>query len=162
MLLGALCEANLEGYSWFVENVSPFLSCKTEIVGKGFEMYKDQWDNTKVSVRGYVENLDVIYANASCVAIPLFSGAGMKVKTVEALMYGKTIFGTMEAFSGFEKNCGYLCVDASDFITGINHYISESKSKFNKTARKIYEEHYSLECGKKKFEDLVNTIVNRY
>ena len=155
LLLGAFCEANLEGYQWFVDNVSPYLSCKTVIAGKGFEAYKGRWESENVSVLGYVENLNVIYSDASCVAIPLFSGAGMKVKTVEALMFGKTIFGTDEAYSGFEKNCGYLCNDAGEFIEKINNYISQGRPKYNEKARKIYEDFYSMESGKKDFEKIL-------
>lgn len=161
LLLGALCEANLEGYQWFVENVSPFLSCKTEIAGKGFEAYREKWESKNVSVLGYVENLNDIYSDASCVAIPLFSGAGMKVKTVEALMFGKTIFGTDEAYSGFEKNCGYLCNNAEEFIEKINNYISQGESKCNEKARKIYEDFYSVESGKKNFEKVFNDLKDQ-
>ena len=161
LLLGALCEANLEGYQWFVENVSPFLSCKTEIAGKGFEAYREKWESKNVSVLGYVENLNDIYSDASCVAIPLFSGAGMKVKTVEALMFGKTIFGTDEAYSGFEKNCGYLCNNAEEFIEKINNYISQGESKYNEKARKIYEDFYSVESGKKNFEKVFNDLKDQ-
>lgn len=34
--------------------------------------------------------------------MPIFSGSGMKVKTAEALMYGKFLIGTKEAFEGYE------------------------------------------------------------
>ncbi len=33
---------------------------------------------------------------------PIFVGGGMKVKTCEALMYGKNIIGTSESFEGYD------------------------------------------------------------
>ena len=53
------------------------------------------------------------------VIMPIFMGGGMKVKTAEALMNGKTIFGSKEAFEGYdlEDISGlYLCEDKDAFI----------------------------------------------
>lgn len=40
--------------------------------------------------------------NADFLIAPIFEGSGMKLKTAEALMYGKTVFGTTEAFEGYD------------------------------------------------------------
>ena len=76
-------------------------------------------------------------------------------------MFGKTIFGTDEAYSGFEKNCGYLCNNAEEFIEKINNYISQGESKYNEKARKIYEDFYSVESGKKNFEKVFNDLKDQ-
>jgi len=36
------------------------------------------------------------------VILPIISGSGMKTKTAEALMYGKSIIGIKEAFEGYK------------------------------------------------------------
>ena len=147
LLLGSVCTANLDGYRWFAKNVSPYLNCKTVIAGKGFENYKSELSSDKVEIVGYVQDLERRYADSACVAIPLFLGGGMKVKTVEALMFGKTVFGTSEAFSGFKYDmdgCSCICNTADEFIEGINRYINSCKPWFNEKSRKIYEEKYSL------------------
>ncbi len=102
LLLGPLVTANEETFTWFRENVSPHIKCQTIIAGKEFEKYKEEWSNENVKVIGYVEDLAKLYRNACCAAIPLFSGEGMKIKTGEALMYGKYIFGTDEDFVGYD------------------------------------------------------------
>ncbi len=154
LLLGSAGPANIEGYGWFVKNVSPFLKCKTIIAGDGFEAFKKQWQNDKVIVKGFVENLEQEYDRATCVVIPLFSGGGMKVKTVEALMFGKTIFGTKEAFSGFnfeEFGVAYQCNSVQDFIRDINRFLDQKPNSYNDKSRKLYEEKYSIDSATKLF-----------
>lgn len=159
LLLGAVCEANVEGYGWFVNNVAPKLNCKTVVAGKGFEKYKEMWESETITVKGYVENLSDEYAKASCVAIPLFSGGGMKVKTVEALMFGKTIFGTNEAFSGFDfdlKDVAYRCNNEIEFVDSINTYLSKKGySSFNLKARQVYKDKYSIDSAIGKFSQMI-------
>ena len=161
LLLGAMCEANTEGYQWFINQVSPYIHCKTVIAGKGYEKFRQLWENEKVKVKGFVDNLPEIYERASLVAIPLWSGGGMKVKTVEALMYGKTIFGTDEAFSGFDANLqevGVLCNSDTEFIDKINTYLSEDRDRFNEKARQIYLSNYSIHSTDRLFDQVMKDL----
>lgn len=153
LLLGPLGTANEEAFGWFVREVSPYINCKTVVAGKGFEIHQDDWATDKVVIKGFVEDLNELYGMASCVAIPLFSGGGMKIKTVEALMHGKYIFGTDEAFVGFELDydeIGGLCNNSEEFITSINKFIEKDKCH-NSIARNIYEKKYSLQAGYEEF-----------
>lgn len=161
LLLGVLCSANLEGYDWFRREVSPKLNCKTIIAGKGFEKYEIQWKTNKVQVIGFVDDLNSIYEDALCVAIPLFSGGGMKVKTAEALMFGKYIFGTDEAFVGFElddNQVGGRCNKADEFIDKINKLINNTDDFSNSYSRELYERKYSVSASLKEFKDLIDKI----
>ena len=157
LLFGPLGTANLEAFEWFTKNVSQKLDCKTIVAGKGFEKYKN-WENDKVSVIGFVDDISKLYSKVSCVAIPLFSGGGMKVKTVEAMMFGKTIFATNEAFSGYDvdyKKIGGLCNTAEEFINNINLYIENNTDNYNEYARNLYLSKYSVEASKKLFKDIM-------
>lgn len=158
LLFGPLGTANEEAFSWFVKNVSPYLHCKTMVAGKGFERYKGIWDSEKVLVKGFVNEVSEPYEGAACVAIPLFSGGGMKIKTAEALMFGKTIFGTEEAFVGYDfdvEKVGGLCQTAETFIEAINQFLEKGVNHcFNSYSREQYLEKYSLEAGIGKFQRL--------
>lgn len=162
LLFGAMGTANKEGYEWFVRNVSPHLNCKTVVAGKGFEAFKEEWQSDKVDVKGFVESIQRIYTDASCVAIPLLSGGGMKIKTVEALMFGKRIFGTDEAMSGFEFNYDGIvdvCNETRMFIDGINKYIEEDNRKFITEAREIYLKNYSVESAYESFGKMIRSLT---
>lgn len=157
LLFGPLGTANEEAFSWFVRNVSPYLHCKTMVAGKGFERYKEIWGNEKVLIKGFVKEVSEAYEGAACVAIPLFSGGGMKIKTAEALMFGKTIFGTEEAFVGYDfdvKQVGGLCQTAEAFIEKINCFFDRGERVFNPYSREQYLEKYSLEAADREFQKL--------
>lgn len=161
LLFGAAGSANIEGYGWFVKNVSPRLNCKTIVAGKGFDAYRDKWENNNVEVLGYVEDMDALYNNAFAVCVPLLSGGGMKVKVVEALMYGCTIFGTDEAFEGFDvnNNSMIVCNSPEEFISNINKY-KLSNGGYNEEARLIYESTYSVESTGKLFDKMIDDLFS--
>src|SRR5215211_106650 len=103
LFVGGAFYANQSGIKWFVENVVPEVSIKTCIVGKGLEALRGELERDgKVEVVGAVDELGHWYRNAKVVIAPIFDGSGMKTKVAEALMYGKRIIGTREAFSGYE------------------------------------------------------------
>lgn len=49
---------------------------------------------------GTVERLDDFYRLTDCVVNPMQGGTGLKIKTVEALSFGKPVIGTADAFQG--------------------------------------------------------------
>lgn len=156
LLFGASNTANNNGYKWFIENVSPYINCKTVIAGKGYDQFVN-WSNEKVQVIGFVEDIAQLYANAECVAIPLFSGGGMKIKTLEGLMYGKTIFGTDEAFEGFDIKINTIsvrCNNKNDFISNINNFLIHPEP-FNNNARKLYLEKYNYCTSENVFSKII-------
>ena len=105
LFVGGAFYANQSGIRWFVENVVPEVSIKTCIVGRGLEGLRGELERDgKVEVVGAVDELGHWYRNAKVVIAPIFDGSGMKTKVAEALMYGKRIIGTREAFSGYEDS----------------------------------------------------------
>lgn len=144
LFLGSFFVPNYRGVKWFVENVAPYVDkdIKFKIVGKGFEEHQElARDN--VSVIGFVDDLKETMMDADFFISPIFDGSGMKVKTVEQLMYGKTIFGTKESFEGYKYIDGaYVkCKDDKDFINKINDFAKNGKV-FNPIARKLFSENY--------------------
>lgn len=75
---------------------------------------------------------------------PIWAGGGMKTKTAEALMYGKTIIGTTETFEGYEMDprCMILCRSAADFIAAIDNDAARSGSE-NIHAREMYSRNHN-------------------
>ncbi|STO31144.1 sugar transferase, PEP-CTERM/EpsH1 system associated [Fusobacterium necrogenes] len=158
---------NIQGIEFFIKKVLPYINVELEIVGKGTEINKEKWEslNSKVKVRGTVDSLDEYYNDADVVIAPIFMGGGMKVKTAEALSYGKTIFGTKEAFEGYEvdyKKVGGLCNTAEEFIKSITEYMkwweNNNKPVFNEYSYQIFKEKYSYESSLKKFKEIFEKL----
>lgn len=144
---------NVEGICWFIENVASHVKADFHIVGSCCrnEKVKSLHLPNNVKLLGYVDDLDSEYYNASGVIAPIFKGSGMKTKTIEALSYGKSIFGTSEAFAGIEGdicNIGARCESENDFISALNGKLkphnSYSDKYFNDNfSNKVFEEKLS-------------------
>jgi hypothetical protein len=84
------------------------------------------------------------------VIAPIFDGSGMKTKVAEALMHGKKVVGTPEAFSGYEKvaeRAGWCCSSPTEFVTAINAACSTITLSFDPELRLLYEEYFSLSAA---------------
>lgn len=51
-------------------------------------------------IMGMVDKLTDFYDHVDCVLNPMIGGTGLKIKTIEALAYGRPIIGTVDAFEG--------------------------------------------------------------
>ncbi len=165
LLFGPSLYPNVEAARWFTKNVSPHLAIDTLVAGKGFDSYKEELERNSESVivRGYIDNIEELYKDAVCVCIPLFSGGGMKVKTIEALMFGKTIFGTDEAFAGFDfdiTEVGGVCNDADCFINIINEMLGKGGAIFNDASREIYEKKYSDNAVLNSYKRIIENLIS--
>jgi len=56
------------------------------------------------------EVLDLLYAAADVVLIPLLTGTGASVKTIEAMAYGKVVLATKVGVRGYPVRSGINCV----------------------------------------------------
>lgn len=161
---------NISGLEFFIQNVLPAINVKLFVVGKGMEKYRKDFEkaNEKIKVIGTVENIEEYYLKADAVVAPIFIGGGMKVKTGEALMYGKSIFGTIEAFQGYEidyEKIGGVCNTAEEFIEKINNYIrywkNNGRPKMNNYANEIFIKKYSYNFSIKKFKKLFDELKEK-
>ncbi len=160
LFVGGVFYANRAGITWFVRHVAPRIQIKTCIVGRGFEDLKDELElEGRVEVIGEVESLAQWYLNSRFVIAPIFDGSGMKTKIAEALMFGKKIIGTPEAFAGYEEiadRAGRVCTSADDFVAAIEDADAMVKSSFDNELRAIYEATYSYAAARKRLEAIMS------
>ena len=162
LFVGALFGANYEGIKWFVDNVMPHLPSEQyilKIVGKNFETKRKELSRDNVEVIGTADDLSSYYYEANLVVLPIFYGDGMKVKTAEALMYGKEIFASDEALTGYEvENVDgiYRCNTVSEFVNSISEASSElTDLKFNENVYALFREKYDTQVATEKFRKFV-------
>lgn len=150
LFIGSAFHANIHGIVWFYKNVIPFVNINLLIVGKGLGFLKESIKSDNVEIYDSVPDLTVFFQRADAMVFPIFEGSGMKVKTCEALMYGKNIIGTKEVFEGYNLDfdkIGACCNTDTEFINYINKYSINfsTVSKYNAYAREVYETQFSLE-----------------
>jgi hypothetical protein len=157
IFVGGAFYANIHGIKWFINNVMPSLDENLYVIGKGFENYKEEFEQTKnVQVLGFVESLADWYNGAKYIVAPIFEGSGMKTKVAESLMFGKVIIGSPEAFSGYEDVidiAGTICTSKEDYINAIKYgtFDATEKDRFE-----AYDELYSVEAGKMRLKKILN------
>jgi len=159
LFVGGTFYANREGIAWFAEHVAPRIQIKTRVVGAGFESLKQQLErHGNVEVIGSVESVAPWYLGAQFVVAPVFDGSGMKTKVAEALMFGRTVVGTPEAFSGYEDvaiRAGLVCSTASDFVNAIERIMKNPVQGFNPELRALYEQKYSFAAARSRLAQIL-------
>jgi len=112
LFLGSTWFPNIHGITWFIEEVLEHVDIKLQIAGGASNVLQKKFHHRKIEYLGFVPDLSNVIMNADVMLAPLFKGGGMKVKICEALMYGKNIMGTKEAFIGYNleyKKAGAEC-----------------------------------------------------
>ena len=124
----------------------PRVKARLVVVGKGMDALAGELSRENIEVHGFVDDLDAFYYRADIMVLPIFSGGGMKTKTAEAMMFGKTIFGTAESFIGYDLDhdkAGALCGTADEFVAAIGRFsASRPSKKFNEYTRSQFLDKY--------------------
>lgn len=161
LFIGSLFPPNYDGIKWFIDNVMIQLpNIQLTIVGKNFETKKDELEKKNVVVVGTVDNLEDYYYTYPVIVMPIQYGAGMKVKTAEAMMYGKTIIATNEALEEYEIEGIegiYRCNTASEFVNAISN---EFKSLNKTETRELFIKKYEFAVAQQKYRDIIRRMGN--
>lgn len=96
---------NIEGVRWFVKNVwAPVKAKHYEanffMAGKSMPINIAEFYGNGIENKGEVVNASHFFTNSSIVVVPLWSGAGLKVKIIEAMALGKTVITTPHGLKG--------------------------------------------------------------
>ncbi len=118
---------NLSGLLWFVDNVLPYLKSRLHffLIGSGLEKkMAERLAGKGFEVLGFVEDPIKIIARTQALIAPLFKGAGVKVKVIDALSIGTSVIGTEVAFEGIEcpNEMFFLANQKKDYISIINSW----------------------------------------
>lgn len=124
---------NLSGLIWFIDKVLPLCNSDItfKIIGGGMPLDVRAKIEKKqnISYLGFVDDPYSIIAKSKALLAPLFSGAGVKVKVIEALALGTPVIGTEIAFEGImrvnyagDKNTQILFTDAENMVKLINGF----------------------------------------
>lgn len=101
---------NLEGLDYFITHhwnsfckKAPHI--RLRIVGSHLpDGYKRKWMNIpNIDVIGFVESLDQEYEKSAFSIVPIWDGAGTKIKVLESLSYNRTSVVTEHSSRGFEE-----------------------------------------------------------
>lgn len=164
LFVGSLFPPNYDGLKWFIENIMKEMKeYKLVVVGRGFENVAKELECENVEIIGSVNNLQDYYYQYPVLVMPILYGAGMKVKTAEALMYGKTIIGSKEALEGYYINAVdgiYECNTKNEYLETIEKvFKDDSYRKTRDQVRKLFLNNFETEQLSKYFSDEMNQWI---
>lgn len=114
LLVASMSNFNVKGLLWFAREVLPRVraarpSFRLTVAGniaRAQEIREAGAALEGVDLLGIVPDLTPLYQQSACVVAPLLGGAGMKIKVVEALSFGKAIVATSKALDGIRAEDG--------------------------------------------------------
>ncbi|MEY2763830.1 MAG: hypothetical protein RLZZ205_254 [Bacteroidota bacterium] len=108
--LGAMdWEPNIEGLTWFIENIWPhihqhFPQLKLNLAGRNMPDKFIQLQVPGVHVIGEVEDAHGFMSQHAIMVVPLLSGGGIRVKIIEGMALGKAIVSSTIGAIGIEDH----------------------------------------------------------
>ena len=118
------------------------------LVGHGLKL--DGELDPRIEVRGFVDDLPGVYAEAGCALVPLLESGGSPLKLIEAMAYGLPIVATPLAargVDGLERGVHYLKGEGEEeFAEAVVRALSGRAGGVGAAARALAESEYSIEA----------------
>lgn len=144
---------NLQGLIWFVKKVLPLIKSENKpafyVMGGGLssDNKAKYLDPNQITYLGFVKDSYGTIVQNSAVIVPLFAGAGVKVKVLDAFATGTPVIGTTIALEGIPFVSGLTIKVSSpeSFAEKINNFHSlslEEKMELQKQFLRQYNNHH--------------------
>ena len=173
--IGSIAGFNVSGICWFIKNVMPLIlsrlpDFKLAIAGdvcKHSEVKEIAENNENIELLGRVSSVDSIYFSSKIIVSPILGGAGMKIKNIEALSYGKSIVGTSISFDGImEKSEAdkdksvYIADDPLEFANMVCDLSSNNDLRIltEKRAKLLFMNTYTSEAQKTNLDKIFKNL----
>jgi glycosyltransferase involved in cell wall biosynthesis len=158
-------QPNQSGLRWLLEQVLPVLdrsglNYHLDIVGKNMPASFLSVRHPRVTVHGFVRNLDPITSQAHLAVVPLQVGGGMRVKILDYWALGIPVITTRVGAEGLLEPGEHvlaLADDAADFAGAIGR-MAASRDEREAIRRAAFEK---LEANFE-WQSLIDKLISRY
>jgi len=118
---------NLEGLAWFLQSVWPLVRAQRPastfvVAGRNPPADLVASAGEGVEFAGFVPDIYDFYAANAVTVVPLVSGGGVKIKTVEAMLAGSAVVSTRIGIEGTDSRHGEHAIvhdDAAEFARAV-------------------------------------------
>ncbi len=143
---------NYECVIWFIENVFKNLpdDFSFTIIGGSPSPLLEKYRSERIRITGFVESPAPYFEKALCMVVPLLSGAGIKIKVLEAMSAGIPVLTNSIGIEGIPAKAGaeYIhCENASDYEKAILGLSCDEKMQASicENSRSFISEHFDYE-----------------
>jgi glycosyltransferase involved in cell wall biosynthesis len=165
-------QPNIEGMTWFLENVWKKITEKHPkhtliLAGKGNKAVFSKKNYKNVQIYDFVENAQQFMNAHDIMIVPLLSGSGMRIKIMEGMALGKPIITTTIGAEGIEitDKENIFIADTPEEMIQIIDFCVDLGGKCNKkkkNARKLIENKYAQEIITKDLVAILNAVNFAY
>ncbi|WCM56349.1 glycosyltransferase [Microbacterium sp. EF45047] len=159
---------NDEAARWFLREVWPAVrsavpSARFTIVGAhpSAALRRLAEESDGVTVTGFVETMEPYLDAADVVVVPLHNGAGVKFKTIDALLRGIPVVSTTVGAEGIERDDAIRCItdDPQQFARGIIESLGDPDRSREVRIRQWARDVYGLEAFRSRLTTLYQELI---
>jgi glycosyltransferase involved in cell wall biosynthesis len=162
---------NMEAMEWFNNDIWPIIEKHSNtaeffMAGKHMpERYK-QWATSRFHVDGEVESLEQFSSDKAILTVPLRSGSGIRIKTIEAMMSGKAVVTTAQGAQGLDIKDGEHCLIANEAQTFAQACIqllenTELRKHIAQNGQRYAESHFGNEAVSRVWHEFYATLIKQ-
>jgi glycosyltransferase involved in cell wall biosynthesis len=142
---------NKNALHFLVEEVYPRVwaalpDAKLIVAGAGLQ--QTSFEDPRVQVLGFVDDLGAVYERSSCALVPLLQGGGSPLKFIEALAHGLPVIATPRATAGLSVTDGENCIVAEGapaFAAALTAVLESGAAEVGRRGRELAESGYSIQ-----------------
>ena len=161
---------NQEAMAWFHNDIWPKVTRKNKEVkfymaGKNMAESYNAWNTNQFVVEGEVKDQEAFKSDKSILVVPLKSGSGIRIKTIEAMLAKKAIVTTSQGALGLpivdKEHC--LIADNSEQFAQAIISLTEDLDLRNKIAENGYHlalQNFSNQAVSKRWEEFYLKLID--
>lgn len=150
---------------WFIEYVMPLIKSEKVrfvIVGVDPPEKLKKYENDRIIITGFVEDVTDFFQNCICMSAPLIGGAGIKIKVLEALSAGIPVLTNdigIEGIGAVDRKDYYHCETPEEYADCINDIVAGilNTKEVSHNAKAFIINNYNLA---KKLDEMMEVIEN--
>lgn len=163
LFVGSASPFNVEGVMKFIAKCYPII--KKQIPNVKFAIAGDvstcsavkKVNDSTIDRLGRVDNLEELYADSKIVVSSIISGAGMKVKNIEALSFGMPLVATPFSMDGIDAEHNISALIQEDWVLFAKDVVALLKNQnkrdmLSKNAENLARVTYSKEMARNKYK----------
>jgi len=160
---------NVDGALWMIDKVWPRILKKIpdahlSIVGRNPPLIVKNKESKSITITGKVDSVAEYVRRASCIAVPLWIGSGMRLKILEAFAHGRAVVSTSLGAEGIEAVNGEHIVIADkpdDFALNVVEILTnrEKRESIGRSARKLAEDKYTWDKVSNELRDAILDLI---